>query len=269
VFVPASVLGLLAIAIASTQAGYLLSGADPDDRMLSQAVEKIRSGAPNPGALVAVFAGHSQPLLNRVPPSVRLLQILPEGTPLSDLGVERLQRFGSTPTLALIQLGPSPVGADNGVELELDSIAYKESAQFADPVKVTAYSSAQAPSPQSVGIHFGDRLRIGAWSGVRAGDSLLVELRWSLAAPLRGDYSESLRVNTVDGRQILQRDREILDGATPVSEWQPGEVYADRIALPVGAAIGPFDISLVVYPSSGGPPLTSGDQQVVPLGRLE
>lgn len=266
----ALVVSMAAFGAASLHIGYSTSRYSAEDRQIAGALERVRSLPPS-SAIVAVMAGHAEPLLNRAPLKARLLQILPEGTPLSNLATRRLSKIAGRTPLDLVQLGASEVGPDNGVESLLDQISFKGEAGFVQDARLVRYYRAPEVQILPTRIDFGDRMRLeGAWAGIMSGQ-VLVELRWSAIAPIRTAYSVSVRLTAPNGDVVAQKDREPLDGAAPTADWKPGEIYVDRFAVPapLDRASPPYGVSIVVYPSAGGAPLLSGGQQVVQIGTVD
>lgn len=110
--------------------------------------------------------------------------------------------------------------------------------------------------PLAPGYTFGERLHYRGHSfpdGLRymPGDTLNIELWWSVDRPPDHDYSLSVQVVDEDGRIIAQADGGPTGPFTPgqTSAWQPGEVYRDdrSIKLPWCQTPGEYRVLLVVY----------------------
>jgi len=58
-------------------------------------------------------------------------------------------------------------------------------------------------------------------------------LYWRVDAPLAVDYTTFVHLRNRAGETVAQMDRPPLDGAYPTSLWEPGEIIADEIILPL------------------------------------
>ncbi|MCE5259870.1 MAG: glycosyltransferase family 39 protein [Chloroflexi bacterium] len=112
---------------------------------------------------------------------------------------------------------------------------YPAGAEWQDDMLYLAYTRASSDWISNTrGEVFGGAyaLRSARWSAhLRADQALAVELDWSLAEPLAGDYKVFLHLVDDDGRLIAQHDGIPANGARPVSTWQPDELLNDRHAV--------------------------------------
>ncbi len=77
-------------------------------------------------------------------------------------------------------------------------------------------------------------------------NSLTLKLYWQSEAPLPLDYTTFVHLRDAAGNVIAQKDQPPLGGAYPTSLWEPGEIIADEITVPLPADLPPGDFALVV-----------------------
>jgi hypothetical protein len=63
--------------------------------------------------------------------------------------------------------------------------------------------------------------------------ALKLTLYWRSEAPLPVDYTTFVHLRDAKGQTVAQKDQPPLDGAYPTSLWDPGEIMADTILLPL------------------------------------
>jgi hypothetical protein len=93
------------------------------------------------------------------------------------------------------------------------------------------------------------------------GNVLEVTLYWQALGETEQDYISFLQVFGREGKKIGGRDTHPGLGRYPTSDWQPGEIIADKIPMPLaGDALAPaaLRLDLGFYPS-GGPRLDTAD----------
>jgi len=103
------------------------------------------------------------------------------------------------------------------------------------------------------------------------GDRLELTLYWQASA--RQDVSYKVFVHLVDpnGQIVAQRDSVPLNWGYPTTEWEPGEVVADPIRLPLGRQLAPglYQVFVGMYEEATGRRLRlSRNGQPVPDDRL-
>ena len=88
--------------------------------------------------------------------------------------------------------------------------------------------------------------------GSGAGDTVTLTLYWQPAAATDTRYSTFVHLVGPDGAILAQSDKEPADGAHPTTSWVAGESIADThtLALPPGAATGPFRLQFGLYDPS-------------------
>jgi hypothetical protein len=98
----------------------------------------------------------------------------------------------------------------------------------------------------------GDALEPGQ---ARAGEKVVLKLRWRAAAPMDHAYKVFVHVLDPSGQRVVaQRDAEPQDGKAPTTSWVAGEVLDDEyaVALPAALASGDYPVEVGVYdPRSG------------------
>jgi hypothetical protein len=258
-----------AVAVAGTNVAYAVGRLSPAGREIAAAVEQLRAEARPGDQLVVVAVGEAEALLNRLPPWLPTVQIVPEAEPLSPLAEARLARAAAGARLWLLQRSPHPPGEDNGIEARLDQLAYKRETQTIGEVELTRYLVAPAAPLTPVAIDFGDRLRLTGWAARVVDETVLLDLQWLALRPPGTRYVVSVRL--VDSETRVQRDREPTDGARPTDGWRGGETVRERLGLPLPAALpaGVYRLQLVVYPAGGGRPLLVGGSEVVTVGEFQ
>jgi hypothetical protein len=257
-----------AVALAGTHVAYATNRASPAGRDIAAAVERLRSDARPGDRLVVVGVGEAEALLNRLPLWLPVVQVLPEGEPLSPLAEARLARAASGERVWLLQRAPPPPGEENAVEARIDTIAYKRETERSGEVELTRYVVAPPPVLAPVAFDFGDRLRLGGWAARVVGDALLLDLEWLALRPPGARYVVSVRL--VDGETRAQHDREPADGARPTDSWRGGERVRERLALPLPRDLpnGVYRLQIVVYPAGGGRPLAVGGGEAANVGEV-
>lgn len=102
-------------------------------------------------------------------------------------------------------------------------------------------------------------------SEVKAGEELLLLLRWESLDLVDYNYHVFVHLLAPDNELIAQRDGQPVQWLRPVSTWEPGEVIADRYGLLLPETLGPgtYQINIGLYD-----PLT-GERLPVNTGTVE
>jgi hypothetical protein len=123
------------------------------------------------------------------------------------------------------------------------------------PVKIgqPARFTVEAASPQVVlNQPFGDvpNLTLLGYDLERLVDegqpSLQLSLYWRSEALLPADYTTFVHLLNQAGDVVAQKDRPPLDGAYPTSLWDPGEIIADQMRIPLPSDLPDGNYNLVV-----------------------
>ncbi|NLX10460.1 MAG: hypothetical protein GXY36_12455 [Chloroflexi bacterium] len=138
---------------------------------------------------------------------------------------------------------------------------FQRSAALAvDHLGTRLYSYRYDRVPDTTLATFGDLLALrqaDAPSQIAPGETLRAALWWTAeqAPPL--DYSVSVLLLTESGVPVAQHDGPPLDGASPTSTWQPGDLRFDlhRLPLPEGLSPGTYRLAVKVYWYGDGQPL--------------
>ena len=87
-----------------------------------------------------------------------------------------------------------------------------------------------------------------------AGDQVTVDLHWSAAQPVPGDYTVFLHLFAPDGAKVAQDDDPPRAGFWPTSRWRPGEVVTSThtLALPDGLPAGQYQLATGMYDPATG-----------------
>jgi 4-amino-4-deoxy-L-arabinose transferase-like glycosyltransferase len=64
---------------------------------------------------------------------------------------------------------------------------------------------------------------------------LSIRLYWRSEAPLPLDYTTFVHLRNAAGETVAQKDQPPLNGAYPTSLWDPGEIIADTVTIPLPA----------------------------------
>ena len=91
------------------------------------------------------------------------------------------------------------------------------------------------------------------------GQILRLEMQWQATKPISERYKVFVHLLSEGGQVVAQRDSEPVAGTCPTTEWQPGQLVADRYGLwlaagPSGQALPPGDYQIVVglyHPETG------------------
>jgi hypothetical protein len=121
------------------------------------------------------------------------------------------------------------------------------------------------PDAELANVGFGDRLRLAGYQissslGLQPGASespnsnLEIALYWHSLAPMKVDYTISVRIVAQDGTWLTQHDSLPAGGLLPTSQWRQGDFVRDMhsILLPSGAAPGEYELQVVVYDAATG-----------------
>ncbi|MBN1219057.1 MAG: glycosyltransferase family 39 protein [Anaerolineae bacterium] len=103
--------------------------------------------------------------------------------------------------------------------------------------------------------------------------NLQLTLYWRSEAPLPVDYTTFVHLRDVTGQTVAQKDQPPLNGAYPTSLWDPGEIVADEIVIPLPGQLPAGEYRLIVgmYDFNTGQRLTvpGNPENSVLLSELE
>jgi hypothetical protein len=87
---------------------------------------------------------------------------------------------------------------------------------------------------------------------------LLFTLYWRSEAPLPLDYTTFAHLRDAAGKTVAQKDQPPFQGAYPTSLWDPGEIIADQISIPLPAELpaGKYELMVGWYDLRTGQRLT-------------
>jgi len=91
--------------------------------------------------------------------------------------------------------------------------------------------------------------------------SLKLTLYWRAVSPLMIDYTTFVHLRDGEGNIVAQKDGPPLDGAYPTGLWDPGEMIADEIILPLPTDLsaGKYQLVIGLYDFYTGQRLTVPD----------
>jgi hypothetical protein len=76
--------------------------------------------------------------------------------------------------------------------------------------------------------------------------ALRLNLMWLAETRLPADYTTFVHVRNVSGEIVAQKDQPPLGGTYPTSLWDPGEIIADEILVPLPAELPAGEYRLVI-----------------------
>ena len=94
-------------------------------------------------------------------------------------------------------------------------------------------------TPQNIGL--GDKIRLAGH--IIGPESLSLTLFWHVLAPLKENYTISVRAHAADGRQLAQQDQWPVNGLLPTTQWRQGDTIADTHLL----TFAPTDTPLLAW----------------------
>ena len=77
-------------------------------------------------------------------------------------------------------------------------------------------------------------------------NSINLKLYWQALRQPAADYTTFVHLRDAAGNTVAQKDQPPLNGAYPSSLWEPGEVIADEITVPLPSDLPPGDYTVVV-----------------------
>jgi len=83
-------------------------------------------------------------------------------------------------------------------------------------------------------------------NSINSTNSLTLKLYWRSESPLPIDYTTFVHVRNAAGETVAQKDQPPLDGAYPTSLWDPGEIIADELIIPLPDELPSGEYSLVI-----------------------
>jgi hypothetical protein len=169
------------------------------------------------------------------------------------------EALAATTSVRRLELDLSELGGQPGfLELATEPVSGSATAWWLAPQIDSRSSWLLAALPaeaagQPAAVTFGDGVQLAGFaldgSDRQPGQPLEVKLYWQTVAPI--DAQATIFVHLLDesGAIITQHDAPPLDGAYPISTWQPDRVIADirRLDLPDDAAPGPYRLAVGLY----------------------
>jgi hypothetical protein len=106
------------------------------------------------------------------------------------------------------------------------------------------YLAAAEPQQEKPAV-FGEAIKLAGFDLPEGGAGSLV-LYWQSLAPLEQDYDVFVHLIDESGNLAAQVDRQPLNGLTPTSSWQTGDLIRDPIELPTAAELAPGEYEIKV-----------------------
>ena len=91
-------------------------------------------------------------------------------------------------------------------------------------------------------------------------NSLTLKLYWRSESVLSVDYTTFVHLRNAQGETVAQKDQPPLSGTYPTSLWDPGEIIADELSLPIPDTLPSGSYTLVI----GLYELSSGQRLAIP-----
>lgn len=151
---------------------------------------------------------------------------------------------GLQATYSLRSLGPL-LRVTHPAPLESRRGAGDLRAVFGQNIALLSFRLTGLPSPLSA-YRFGESEQPGR---VESGGRLRLCLSWQITAPAAKDYHVTVRLKTVTGQLVWQRDAAPVLGSYATSAWRRGEIVDDchELLVPVGTAPGTYDLDIGLY----------------------
>jgi hypothetical protein len=104
-------------------------------------------------------------------------------------------------------------------------------------------------------------LRALAHSPAKVGAALTLVLYWQAENPVTASYTVFVHLIDGAGQLVAQQDNLPVEGLAPTETWKPGAVIRDRyrLAIPVDAAPGQYQVRIGLYTADGRVPFTVED----------
>jgi len=100
---------------------------------------------------------------------------------------------------------------------------------------------------------------------LRPGSTLPLTLRWRALQPIAQRYTVFVHLLSPAQQMIAQHDSEPLNGMSPTTTWQAGEIIVDphQLTIPIGAAAGTYQLRVGLYTGDARlPVIDAGRAQV-------
>jgi hypothetical protein len=81
-------------------------------------------------------------------------------------------------------------------------------------------------------VTLGDSIQLAGYD-LQTGSALNLTLYWRSQAPVEQDYDVFVHVTNENGEIVAQADRQPLSGLAATSIWQPGDIIADPLTIPL------------------------------------
>lgn len=100
---------------------------------------------------------------------------------------------------------------------------------------------------------------------LRPGSTLPLTLRWRALQPIAQRYTVFVHLLSPAQQMIAQHDSEPLNGMSPTTTWQAGEIIVDphQLTIPVGAAAGTYQLRVGLYTGDARLPVIDAGQTQV------
>jgi len=138
----------------------------------------------------------------------------------------------TAPYSLLLQL--YDVGGGNPVLMRNLGYFENSSGKVSYSVRTTSFELPEGA--RSVSVSFGNDIQLVAYDLKRDGDEVEITLFWKADKILDRNFTHFVHlVDTATGEAISQHDDMPQYGTYPTSQWEPGEIVADRVTLSIAA----------------------------------
>jgi mannosyltransferase len=144
---------------------------------------------------------------------------------------------------------------------QLQAVLTVEGATVGQPAtlaRIRVNSRAALPPVGSVEYpmqaQFGEDMVFKGFAAKRSATDVTVTLYWQGSRPMDRSYQVFVHLLDAAGTIIAQHDGVPAGGAWPTTAWPPGSLVTDvhSLALPTGAAAGPYRLAVGAYDSNSG-----------------
>ena len=154
---------------------------------------------------------------------------------------------GQAVSLPLVQDG-QPIDADsvNIGPIKIGTTPPALTLANVDPQFRLNQSFGNAPNLTLLGYDLSDQDGQRYAESTSQPSELKLMLYWRSESPLAVDYTTFVHVRDTGGQTVAQKDQPPLGGAYPTSLWDPGEIIADEVVIPVPPELPAGEYQLVV-----------------------
>jgi hypothetical protein len=170
---------------------------------------------------------------------------------------------------------------DGGYTLPLKRV---EAGQFLDLTSITVGPLKVGGPPEGATIvqvepqheqtmDFGNTIRLRGYDLEQHPQSITLQLYWESISVSETDFSVFVHLKDIEGNLVAQTDRPPIFGRYPTSLWEPPEIIADPLTIPLPVEIlpGDYDLAIGLYNPRTGVrlPVSQTTDNSLHLARLQ